>query len=777
MWEKFKKRVANFIFEYEEFEEDESKQTVSHQKENLDGEKKQQHVKTRMAFEYPKNDSPAFRFPLIPDGNQNVKHIQSTEEKRVNYPSSTNKPAYIRRKNRPRRKHYRTNVHSRSVYEKKKFVKELEDVPAFVRRRQKRKEEDEHIETNLDSNVNDKIDDSAINHDYKSYSRPDELDAVFKRKKYGNQLDYQKEHKQDYHSVERYHTYDSESDDDIDIAHSSNASPNDNFTKKQSEGKTSLSNQFYNKNETEAIKDHCFNDNESVNTLQDSQRNDNVDEAVTGTNQIGEREHYKKNIREHKTERTSEPVQPEQVVESIAIPRHLLDDAIEGEVTDSGWLREQKRLLNQTLEHFNINAQIVAVTQGPTVTRIEIQPALGVKVSRIRNLADDIKLNLAARDIRIEAPIPGKHTVGIEIPNESPQMVHLQEMIESEAFQQSTAPLTIALGLTIEGEPFITDISKMPHGLIAGATGSGKSVCINTIILSLLYKAHFDDVKLMLIDPKMVELTQYNGIPHLLTPVITDAKAATAALKWAVDEMERRYELFVNHQVRNIKRYNRKLSDDKLPYIVIIIDELADLMLVSPQEVEDYISRIAQKARAAGIHLILATQRPSVDVITGLIKANIPSRIAFAVSSQVDSRTILDTNGAEKLLGKGDMLFIENGTNKHLRLQGPFVSDEEIDRVVAYLRTVAEVQYLFEHEQLFLQLENEEEDDLFDDVVQFVIEEGRASTSMLQRRFRIGYNRAARLIDSMYEQGIISAQNGSKPRDVLITRTQWDNLN
>lgn len=472
-----------------------------------------------------------------------------------------------------------------------------------------------------------------------------------------------------------------------------------------------------------------------------------------------------------------EEMSSEEDVYIPTVPNYLLDDPVLPDDGDSDWLQEQQFLLNQTLEHFKVDAKVVNVTQGPSVTRFEIQPALGVKVSRIRNLADDIKLNMSARDIRMEAPIPGKNTIGIEVPNQYPQVVSLQEIIESEAFDQSDSDLTIALGLTIEGEPLITTIDDMPHGLIAGATGSGKSVCINSIILSVLYKANHEDVKFMMIDPKMVELTPYNGIPHLISPVITDAQAATVALKWAVDEMEERYEKLANAGVRNVQRYNEKMikenrASEKLPYIVVIIDELADLMIVSPQEVEDAICRIAQKARACGMHLLVATQRPSVDVITGLIKANIPTRIAFSVSSQVDSRTILDANGAEKLLGKGDMLFVENGASKSVRLQGPFVSDDEIDRVANYSRQIAEPNYLFEQEQLLLEVENEDEDELLDEVISFVVEQRRASTSLLQRRFRIGYNRAARLIDSLEFKGIVSAANGSKPRDVLVTKAQ-----
>src|SRR5690625_4074264 len=450
---------------------------------------------------------------------------------------------------------------------------------------------------------------------------------------------------------------------------------------------------------------------------------------------------------------------------------------MEEEENDDDWVIEQQILLEQTLEHFNIDANVVNITQGPAVTRFEIQPALGVKVSRIRNLADDFKLNMAAKDIRIEAPIPGKNTIGIEVPNRYPKIVTLQQLIETKQFKEKTSPLSIALGLTIDGEPLITDVGKMPHGLIAGATGSGKSVCINTILLSLLYKANYEEVKFLLIDPKMVELAPYNGIPHLISPVITDVKAATMALKWAVNEMEARYEKFVDAGVRNIEKYNEKIENgllpgEKMPFLVIVIDELADLMMVSPQDVEDSICRIAQKARACGIHLLLATQRPSVDVITGLIKANIPTRIAFTVSSQVDSRTIIDSNGAEKLLGKGDMLFIENGSGKSIRLQGPFVSDEEINRVTTYMRSIAKPNYLFEQEQLLVDVEEEEEDELLNEVIMFVIENNQASTSLLQRQFRIGYNRAARLVDSLHSKGIISAQNGSKPREVLVSRAQ-----
>ena len=445
------------------------------------------------------------------------------------------------------------------------------------------------------------------------------------------------------------------------------------------------------------------------------------------------------------------------------------------EVRDTEWIEGQKELLNLTLQNFNVGASVVNVTQGPAVTRFEVQPEPGVKVNKITNLSDDIKLSLAARDIRIEAPIPGKHTIGIEVPNQKSRPVLINEIIGSGVFNESSSPLTAVLGLDIAGKPIVTDLKKMPHGLIAGATGSGKSVCINSILISLLYKASPEDLKLLLIDPKMVELAPYNRIPHLVSPVITDVKAATAALKWAVDEMERRYQLFAHAGVRDINRFNElaiqhKRYSDKLPFIVIVIDELADLMMMSPADVEEAICRIAQKARACGIHLIVATQRPSVDVITGLIKANIPTRIAFSVSSQVDSRTIIDISGAEKLLGRGDMLFLENGSSKPVRLQGTFVSDEEIDLVVAHVREQREPEYLFEQEELLKKAQViEDEDELFYEACEFIIDHGGASTSSLQRRFKIGYNRAARLMDMLEKNGYITSANGSKPREVLIT--------
>lgn len=463
-------------------------------------------------------------------------------------------------------------------------------------------------------------------------------------------------------------------------------------------------------------------------------------------------------------------------------PLSLLERPRQSQESDEQWVREQCARLNRTFASFHIGAKVVHTTQGPTVTRFEVQPDLGVKVSKITNLADDIKLNLAAKDIRIEAPIPGKSTIGIEVPNLKSRPVFIREILESDAFRNNPSPLTVALGLDISGTPVVTDLKKMPHGLIAGATGSGKSVCINAMIVSLLYKAAPHEVKMLLIDPKMVELAPYNDIPHLVSPVITDVKAATGALKWAVEEMERRYELFAHTGVRDIQKYNELVKqkgslEHHLPYIVIIIDELADLMMVAPADVEEAICRIAQKARACGIHLVVATQRPSVDVITGLIKANIPTRIAFSVSSQVDSRTIIDVNGAEKLLGRGDMLFLENGSSKTVRVQGNFVSDEEIERVVAHVKAQMAPSYLFQQDDFTKKtVANHEEDELFYEACEFVVQQGGASTSSLQRHFRIGYNRAARLIEMMEEQGIVSEARGSKPRDVLITEEELANL-
>lgn len=458
-------------------------------------------------------------------------------------------------------------------------------------------------------------------------------------------------------------------------------------------------------------------------------------------------------------------------------PLHLLNSPILKIDEDASWINEQVNLLNNTLASFNVRAKVVGTTKGPAVTRFEVQPEPGVKVNKIKSLSDDIKLNLSAKDIRIEAPIPGRNAVGIEVPNQESQAIFLSQIIKDPLFRNHPSPLAAALGVDITGRPVVTDLKKMPHGLIAGATGSGKSVCINAILISLLYKAKPEELKLILIDPKMVELAPYNGLPHLITPVITDVKAATSALKWAVTEMERRYELFAEKGVRDLERYNQVSKEGTLPYLVIIIDELADLMMAAPQDVEEAICRIAQKARACGIHLLLATQRPSVDVITGLIKANIPTRAAFSVSSQVDSRTILDDTGADKLLGKGDMLFLENGSSKAIRLQGNFVSDDEIEKVTTFVKKQMEPKYLFQNQELIQKTEIEEdEDDLFYEACEFVIDQDGASSSSLQRKFRIGYNRAARLIDSMESIGIISETKGSKPRDILVSKEELEEL-
>ena len=450
--------------------------------------------------------------------------------------------------------------------------------------------------------------------------------------------------------------------------------------------------------------------------------------------------------------------------------------------------------LQKTLYSFGVQAKVENVTVGPAITRYELKPAEGVRVSKIANLADDIALNLAAETIRIEAPIPGKQAVGIEVPNQEKEMVHLREVLESDEFAESKSKMSVALGKDVAGKVTIADMAKMPHTLIAGSTGSGKSVCINTIITSIIYKAKPSEVKLVMVDPKVVELSVYNGIPHLLIPVVTDPKKAAGALAWAVQEMDNRYNLFAQKGVRDLKGYNALIEKEegvgKLPQILIIIDELADLMMVAAKEVEDSICRLAQKARAAGMHLIIATQRPSVDVITGIIKANIPSRIAFAVSSQVDSRTILDQVGAEKLLGKGDMLYYPTGAAKPTRIQGAFVSDEEVEKIVSFVKTNGEATY---NEDILDSIEksgktdkeiqeanSKDPDDNTDEhlmeAIDLVVETGQASTSFIQRKFNVGYARAGRIIDQMEERGIISGYQGSKPRQVLMSKERWEEL-
>ncbi len=443
--------------------------------------------------------------------------------------------------------------------------------------------------------------------------------------------------------------------------------------------------------------------------------------------------------------------------------------------------------LENTLKSFGVDAKVIQINKGPTVTRYEVSPSQGVKVSKIVNLADDIALNLAASGIRIEAPIPGKAAVGIEVPNKETQSVYLRTVLESDAFKQHSSKLAFALGEDIAGEPVVTDIAKMPHLLIAGATGSGKSVCINTLITSILYKANPKEVKLLMVDPKVVELSVYNGIPHLLIPVVTDPKKASAALNWAVREMLQRYNDFAAYGVRDMKGFNALKEEQgepeaKMSQIVIIIDELADLMMAAPGEVEDSICRLAQMARAAGMHLIIATQRPSVDVITGVIKANIPSRLAFAVSSGIDSRTILDMVGAEKLLGKGDMLFYPSGQSKPARMQGAFVTDKEVENIVAFLKKTSHPNYTQEMVENITSVpktaegKEEETDEFYIPAVELILEKEKASVSMLQRQFRIGYNRAARLMDELERRGMVGQEEGSKPRKVLITKQQWEEM-
>lgn len=474
-------------------------------------------------------------------------------------------------------------------------------------------------------------------------------------------------------------------------------------------------------------------------------------------------------------------------------PVELLSKGKKASRGSAKMLADTAAKLQKTLYSFGVSAKVENVSVGPTITRYELKPAEGTRVSKIANLADDIALNLAAETIRIEAPIPGKQAVGIEVPNKEKEAVHLREVIESSEFENNKSKLSVALGKDVAGKTIIADIGKMPHVLIAGSTGSGKSVCINSIITSIIYNAKPSEVKLVMVDPKVVELSVYNGIPHLLIPVVTDPKKAAGALAWAVQEMDDRYNKFAQKGVRDLKGYNKAIEKEnenaKLPQIVIIIDELADLMMVAAKEVEEAICRLAQKARAAGMHLVIATQRPSVDVITGLIKANVPSRIAFAVSSQVDSRTILDSTGAEKLLGKGDMLFYPVGASKPLRVQGAFVSDDEVEKIVDFIKMNAgEVSYSediiesieksnkSDKELLESEACEDDSDPFLQDAIETVIETGQASTSFIQRKFKVGYARAGRIIDQMEERGIISGYQGSKPREVLMSKEKWEEL-
>lgn len=743
MWGQWKEKLMDLF--YTEVDDDVETDTPKQAKSNI---RNNDNLETKVMYQYPEKKE--FRFPLIPD--------------QIEQSKPTDKPAYQRRKNdegkQEERKHKPTGYSNSNQswdkakpdkvpfrptqvaspihgYQEREKEKEVENVPAYIR-----KQEDNDKDVSTTSHVESHI-----------LSRDEHVNPVIKEET-------QKE-------VEKVDQQHSSVEKDLPKAKEVKERETEPVSKPNVRKQEKKRNPITNKSKRE--EGHLpFN----VMMSSNDKRKQEMREKVNP-------------VRSTKVEQTETAFEePKRTVEepktTFEVPNYLLNDPIPKDNHDQIWVMEQQELLEKTLKHFNVRAKVVNATQGPAVTRFEVQPEIGVKVSKVKNLSDDLKLNMAARDIRIEAPIPGKNTIGIEIPNHTSQMVGLQEIFETNAFQQSKSPLSVALGLDIEGTPMITNIQKMPHGLIAGATGSGKSVCINTILISLLYKASHEDVKFLLIDPKMVELAPFNEIPHLISPVITDVKAATMALKWAVNEMEERYEKFVHEGVRDVERFNQKMikqgrTDEKLPFLVIVIDELADLMMAAPQDVEDSICRIAQKARACGMHLLVATQRPSVDVITGLIKANIPTRIAFSVSSQVDSRTIIDTNGAEKLLGKGDMLFMENGSGKSIRLQGAFVSDEEIERVTKHIRSIAPPNYLFEQEQLLEQvMVDEDEDDLLSDAIGFVMKQNGASTSLLQRHFKIGYNRAARLMDSMELKGIISEQNGSKPREVLVSPQQID---
>jgi S-DNA-T family DNA segregation ATPase FtsK/SpoIIIE len=498
---------------------------------------------------------------------------------------------------------------------------------------------------------------------------------------------------------------------------------------------------------------------------------------------------------------TAPEVQMEIVPESKLYrfpPIDLLKKGKQTSGDSAGELRETAMRLQQTLNNFGVKVTITDISQGPSVTRYELQPEQGVKVSKIVSLTDDIKLNLAATDIRIEAPIPGKAAIGIEVPNKENMMVALRDLLESREYNDFNSNIAFAVGKDIAGKVVVADIAKMPHMLIAGSTGSGKSVCINTLIMSIIYKAHPDDVKLIMIDPKVVELSVYNGIPHLLLDVVTDPKKASAALHWGVTEMEDRYKKLAEFNVRDIKEYNKKVeamktagdanAPAKMPQIVIIVDELADLMMVAPGEVEESICRLAQLARAAGIHLVIATQRPSVDVITGLIKANMPSRVAFAVSSGVDSRTILDMNGAEKLLGKGDMLFYPQGYSKPARIQGAFVSDGEVSDVVDFLKNQRlGNNYANDIEEKLTNIGNSlggsggndsssSRDEYFEQAGRFIIDKDKASIGMLQRVLKVGFNRAARIMDQLCDYGVVGEEEGTKPRKVLMSMEQFEQL-
>lgn len=731
MWDKWKKRIENFIWKEVEVEVEEEDDTYIQYDERSP-------IQAKIAYKYPSKD--AFQIP-----------------------------SHSIKSNKPSSKHEIENI---PAYKRRNRIRQEEQIPHEQNKRLQRTKEETPIKKRAPFKVNEVA--SPIYGYQKRQEKREVSIPAYKRKNAQRQTSTEfiqplKEVASTMEERKEQHSYTEQTHE---ASSTVRKFPEQEISKRTTQQTQTAHNQV--------AKLIPFN---VLMTSEDKQKIRSEQSLQMGMKQQEHIQTEKQAFTQH-TEMDSAKIEESELEKPIStMPLHLLNDLVNGDGDNHEWIEQQQVLLEQTLQHFKIRAKVVNISQGPSVTRFEVQPELGVKVSRIKNLSDDLKLNMAAKDIRIEAPIPGKNTIGIEVPNLNRRAVSLLEIFETEAFKQSEAPLTVPLGLDVEGTPVMTNIQKMPHGLIAGATGSGKSVCINTIMISLLYKASHEDVKFLLIDPKMVELAPYHDIPHLIAPVITDVKAATAALKWAVAEMERRYELFVKESVRDMTRYNEKMRkqnrpDDNMPYLIIVIDELADLMMVSPQDVEDAICRIAQKARACGIHLLLATQRPSVDVITGLIKANIPTRIAFSVSSQVDSRTMIDHVGAEKLLGKGDMLFVENGAGKSIRLQGAFVSDEEIERVTAHVRKIAPPQYEFEQEALLEQvLFEEEEDELLHDAIEFVMEHQSASTSLLQRRFKIGYNRAARLIDSMEAKGIISGQNGSKPREVLITSSQFEQMN
>lgn len=777
MWKQWKNKVKK-ILQNDETKTTDTEQPIRYQR---------QEIKPKITYQYPEKKS--FRFPLIPDepirdysdNSKTPAYLRREKDKKDNGET----PTYLQREKDKKRNSYTklenapVQNHSRKVYKKENAPPfQLTEVPSPVYGLQKQKERIENVPA-FKRKEEEKI------------AREPHVQSIEASPKLERAVDNEQLHQENRIEKPTKEEKNSQQISKLETSNENKESPIENKIEAVRDIKTI---QQIVKDETKkpVLNHKHTNSKEDNNKIPLAKRKKNTKQEnvkpfnVMMTPIDKQLQVQKQNINPPSNTNVSKPIErvkPTNEVEvaeeqgGLQIPLHLLDDPIPVNNENDIWIAEQQHLLEQTLKHFNVAANVVKATQGPSVTRFEVQPEMGVKVSKIRNLSDDLKLNMSAKDIRIEAPIPGKNTVGIEVPNPKAEMVGLQEILDSDQFINNKSPLAIALGLNIEGDPKITNIQKMPHGLIAGATGSGKSVCINTILISILYKASHEDVKFLLIDPKMVELAPYNGIPHLVAPVITDVKAATQSLKWAVNEMEERYERFVKEGVRDIERYNRKAvnegrKQDKMPYIVIVIDELADLMMMSPQDVENAISRIAQKSRACGMHLLLATQRPSVDVITGLIKANIPTRIAFSVSSQVDSRTILDASGADKLLGKGDMLFMENGTGKSVRLQGAFVSDDEIERITAFARDVAEPNYLFEQEQLLEQIHaDEDEDELLEEVIQFILNQQSASTSMLQRHFKIGYNRAARLIDTLEARGIITGQNGSKPRDVLVTET------